>query len=97
MHTDKTLISRLEKLARLDLTEQEMERFSDDLSKIFGMVGRLQELDTDDIQPLAYPTEIQPTFREDKVTEQLSQSEALGNAPKQDGQYFLTPKVIDAD
>lgn len=95
MQVNKELISRLEKLARLQLTETERTKFAGDLSRILEMVDKLRELDTTGVEPLSHPTETEPEWREDQIGAQLSQSEALKNAPKQDGQFFRVPKIIE--
>lgn len=93
MQSDKALISRLEKLARLQLEDSEKERFAHDLADILKMVDQLRELDTTGIEPLAYPVEVAPDLRADLVNDHLSQKAALSNAPKHDGQFFLVSKV----
>lgn len=95
MQVNKELISRLEKLARLQLTETERAEFAGDLTRILEMVDKLLELDTTGVEPLSYPAETETEWREDQVGPQLSQSEALKNAPKQDGQFFRVPKIIE--
>lgn len=95
MQANKELISRLEKLARLQLTETERAKFAGDLTRILEMVDKLRELDTTGVEPLSHPTETETEWREDQIGPQLSQSEALKNAPKQDGQFFRVPKIIE--
>lgn len=95
MQVNKELISRLEKLARLKLDSAEQTKFADDLTRILGMIDKLLEADTTGVSPLAHPTESNSGWREDRVGEQLSQEEALKNAPRQDGQFIQVPKVID--
>lgn len=93
MQSDKALISRLEKLARLQLDDSEKDRFAHDLAGILKMVDQLRELDTTGIEPLAYPVEVAPDLRADLVNDQLSQNASLSNAPKHDNQFFLVPKM----
>ncbi len=94
MQIDSTLISRLERLARLKLEPAEREKLGGDLQRILGMVDKLRELDTEGVEPLVYLNDAVNAFREDEVGGQLPQSEALQNAPKHDGQFFRVPKVI---
>lgn len=94
MQINNALISRLEKLARLQLGEDERVRLRSDLEHILDMVDTLRELDTEGVEPLIYMNDTENIFREDVVGRQLTQEEALQNAPKQDGQYFRVPKVI---
>ena len=95
MQLDKDLISRLEKLARLQLTDAERIQFSNDLSRILDMVDKLKQLDTTGVEPLAYPTHSGSNMRKDEIGQQFSQENALLNAPKHDNQFFRVPKVID--
>ena len=95
MHIDKALISRLEKLARLQLSEEERTRLSADLEKILEMVDRLQTLDTTGVEPLVYLNEHPNVFREDTVGRQLDPAEVLKNAPRHDDRFFRAPKVIE--
>ncbi len=94
MKIDKTLISRLETLAKLKLSEDEKEELADDLSNILNMVEKLQEVDTEGIEPLVYMTDEVNKLRPDAVENMVEQSEALKNAPDSDGTYFKTPRVL---
>lgn len=94
MPVDKQLISRLEKLARLQLSDGQREKLSEDLQNILDMVDKLRELNTDGVAPLVYLSDREHVLRPDEVARQLDQSEALKNAPKHDGKFFRVPKVI---
>jgi aspartyl-tRNA(Asn)/glutamyl-tRNA(Gln) amidotransferase subunit C len=94
MQVDKQLISRLEKLARLQLSDEQREKLGEDLQHILDMVGKLRELNTDGVAPLVYLNDQEHVLRPDEVARQLDQSEALKNAPKHDGKFFRVPKVI---
>lgn len=95
MKIDKQLISRLEHLARLELSSEEKKRLMGDLNEILQMVEKLQELDTSNVDPLIYINEAVNIWREDEVKNQVSQEAALKNAPDQNGTYFKVAKVID--
>lgn len=95
MTIDEKLISRLEQLARLELSTEEKERLRGDLNHILAMVEKLEALDTTGVEPLVYINEAVNVWRDDEVKHQVSQEEALRNAPKSDGTYFRVPKVID--
>ena len=96
MQIDRSLILRLENLTRLELSETERDRLTRDLNEILEMVEKLQELDTDGVNPLTYINEEEENvWREDQVTGQVSRDEALANAPRHDGSFFRVPKVID--
>jgi aspartyl-tRNA(Asn)/glutamyl-tRNA(Gln) amidotransferase subunit C len=95
MTIDEKLISRLEHLARLELSGTEKEAIRKDLNNILGMVEKLNELDTEKVEPLIYVSEAQNVLREDVIQHQLPRAKALKNAPQQNGDYFEVPKVID--
>lgn len=90
-----TLISRLEHLARLELSDAERQSLQTDLNNILVMVEKLQELDTNEVVPLVYLNEDVNVWREDKVQNQVEHEDALRNAPQQDGTFFMVPKVIN--
>lgn len=94
MHIDRDLILKLENLAKLELTEKERLQLTGDLNDILKMVGKLNELDTEGVEPLVYLNEENRPLREDEVKNQVSQQAALSNAPERDEQYFKVPKVI---
>ena len=95
MEIDKQLISKLEELARLELTAAERESLRRDLNEILGMVEKLQELELDEVQPLIYVNDTCTGPRPDRISGQVSREDALKNAPQTDGEFFLVPKVID--
>ncbi|MBK7873409.1 MAG: Asp-tRNA(Asn)/Glu-tRNA(Gln) amidotransferase subunit GatC [Saprospiraceae bacterium] len=97
MTIDEQLISRLENLARLELSEEERTRLMKDLNNILTMVEKMDELDTENVAPLIYINESEEihALREDEIAHQVSREDALRNAPKEDGVYFRVPKVID--
>ena len=95
MKIDKALISKLEKLARLELSAKEREQIQGDLNAILDMVAKLEELDTTNVEPLIHISEAVNVMREDAVKNQVSREAALRNAPDSDGQYFKVPKVIE--
>jgi len=94
MKVDEQLISRLEKLARLKLSSSERSSFIGDLNNILEMIEKLQELDLDDVEPLVYVNADKMRLRQDIIHGQVTQKEALKNAPDHDGRFFKVPKVI---
>ena len=94
MKIDSALISKLEQLARLELSAEEKERITGDLNNILKMVSKLEELDTENVEPLIYISEEVNVLRPDIVDNQVSTAAALKNAPNADEQYFRVPKMI---
>ena len=93
---DQTRVRKVARLSRLELTEAEVAEFADQLSAILEYVEKMNELDTDDVQPLAHCLPISNCFRADCVKESLGTEKTLGNAPQRDGEFFKVPKIIDS-
>jgi aspartyl-tRNA(Asn)/glutamyl-tRNA(Gln) amidotransferase subunit C len=87
-------VAKVGLLARLALSESDLERMTVELSKIVGFVSMLGELDTSDVAPLAHPLDTQNVFRDDVPAASLSTAEALQSAPRHDGACFLVPPVL---
>ena len=94
MEVNKDLILKLEKLSRLELSETERSAIQKDLGNILGMVDKLNELNTDGVEPLVYISEEENTLRDDEIKHQVTREEALKNAPNADGSFFRVPKMI---
>lgn len=88
-------VRRVANLARLKLSHEELTATAAQLGRILEYVEVLNELDTDDIAPLAHAVEMSNVFREDQVLPSLPREDALANAPKSDGRFFLVPQVIE--
>jgi len=83
------------KLARLEVSEQEKEKFTAQLNDILLYIDKLNELDTTGVAPMTHAIAVTNAFREDKVVESLGTQKALANAPDARGEFFRVPKVID--
>ncbi len=86
-------VAKVGMLARLALTEADLERMTGELSKIVDFVSQLGELDTSAVEPLAHPLDTRNVFRDDVPAPSLTTEQALANAPRQDGSCFLVPAV----
>jgi aspartyl-tRNA(Asn)/glutamyl-tRNA(Gln) amidotransferase subunit C len=87
-------VAKVGSLARLALTEEDLARMTGELSKIVDFVSQLGELDTASVEPLAHPLDTRNVFRDDTLMPSLTTEQALANAPRQDGSYFLVPAVL---
>jgi aspartyl-tRNA(Asn)/glutamyl-tRNA(Gln) amidotransferase subunit C len=94
MEVNKDLILKLETLARLELSETERTNIQQDLSNILNMVDKLNELNTDGVEPLVYISDEVNVLRDDVVKNEVSSADALKNAPESQSPYFKVPKVI---
>ena len=91
---DREWVLRVANLARLKLTEEEIETFSKQLGDILEFVRQLEELDTSGVEPYIQKTEGTP-MREDEPREGLSREEALRNAPEREGGFFVVPRIVE--
>jgi aspartyl-tRNA(Asn)/glutamyl-tRNA(Gln) amidotransferase subunit C len=79
------------RLARLALTDDEVERFGEQLDAILEAVGKVAELDLTDVEPTAHPLELANVWAEDEPRPSLTPDEALANAPDRSGNLFHVP------
>lgn len=82
-------------LARLQLDNKEVKSFSDDMNKILGYMDLLNEVDTENVEPLEHVIDLESRLRKDEAKEPISHEDALKNAPDADSDYFRVPKVIE--
>ncbi|MCL6559848.1 MAG: Asp-tRNA(Asn)/Glu-tRNA(Gln) amidotransferase subunit GatC [Firmicutes bacterium] len=81
-------------LARLELSEEEKQVYTEQLGKILEYASVLNELDTTDVPPLTHVLPLQNVFREDKVGEHLEPEVVLAQAPDREERYFRVPRVV---
>ena len=94
MEVNDELIDNLANLARLYFNEEEKKEIKGDLQRMIAFIDKLNELDTEGVQPLLHMTDATDVSREDVVQGSITREEALKNAPKSDGTFFKVPKVI---
>jgi len=87
-------VEHVAKLAQLEFSEEEKEKFTHQLNEILAYMEKLNELDTSNIEPLSHVIELNNVFREDKVEPSYPQEEILNNAPSKNEKFFKVPKVI---
>jgi aspartyl-tRNA(Asn)/glutamyl-tRNA(Gln) amidotransferase subunit C len=92
---DIKTVEEVAHLARLEFTEEGKADILNDMNRMLAFVDKLNEMDTDGVEPLIYMTDEKNVMREDVSKDTLTQKEALKNAPKKDSDYFKVPKVID--
>ena len=97
MSVTKKDVEHIAELARLNFKDEELENFTHQLNQILDYMEKLNELDTENIEPLSHPVEGNNIFREDKLSASIPTNEALLNAPESDEQFFKVPKVINID
>lgn len=94
MKVDDNLVEHLAHLSRLEFDDASKGKMKFDFEKILDFVTKLEQVDTEGVEPLVYMSRETNVLREDKVKDMVSQKEALQNAPKRDTDYIRIPKVI---
>jgi aspartyl-tRNA(Asn)/glutamyl-tRNA(Gln) amidotransferase subunit C len=92
---DQSQVIKVAKLSRLDLTEDEVQEFTGQLSAILDYVEKMNELDTTGVEPLAHCLPVSNVLREDSAKESLGTEKVLANAPQRDDEFFKVPKILD--
>ena len=96
MKVNNKLVEYLAHLSRLHFDDDSKEKMKFDFEKMLAFVAKLEEVDTDNVEPLSYMSSELNVLREDKVEQVLTQEQALKNAPVNDTDYIRIPKVIDS-
>jgi len=81
-------------LARLDVSEKEIERFTSQLGQVLEHAEKIKSLDTEDVEPTSHAIPLKNVMREDAVRPCLSQEEALSGAPSSEEGYFKVPRIL---
>jgi aspartyl-tRNA(Asn)/glutamyl-tRNA(Gln) amidotransferase subunit C len=81
-------------LARLRLSDAELEKMTAQLGQVVDYFRQLDEVNTSETQPMAHALDLHSVFAEDEPRESLPREQALANAPKQDGECFRVPAVL---
>ena len=82
------------RLARLELTEEEVARFTEQLSAILEAVDKVSELDLSDVEPTAHPLDLVNVWDEDEPHDSLSLDDVFANAPAREGDMFRVPPTV---
>ena len=91
---DDKLIADLSKLAKLKFDKESSEKIKSDLDRILGFIDAISKVDTDGVEPLIYMSEEVNVLRNDEIANEVSQQDALKNAPQKDSDYFKVPTVL---
>ena len=93
-------VERIAELSRLELTPQETDLFTEQLSSIIGHIEKLNELDTGEVPPMSHcgPAggDMKYALRDDQLQPGIGQEDAVQNAPDSDAGYFRVPRVISS-
>ncbi len=92
---DEAQVRHVARLSRLELTDEEVARFRRDMGAILEYFEKLNELNTDTVEPLAHCLALSNVFREDIVQPSLDAETTLANAPQRYEDYFKVPAIFD--
>ena len=95
MKVTKEIIEHVANLARLNLTENEKEKMTSEMTNIISYVDKLNELDTSNVPPTSHVKPVNNVFREDRVLKSYDREKILSNAPSQENGCFKVPKVVE--
>ena len=94
MYIDDKTINQLSNLTKLEFDASQKESIKDDLNKVLNFMEKLNELNTDGVQPLIYINEVENLLRDDTVHYPITKNEALMNAPLKNEDYIKVPKFV---
>jgi aspartyl-tRNA(Asn)/glutamyl-tRNA(Gln) amidotransferase subunit C len=95
MKISRAEVEHVARLARLELSEPELDTFTAQMDAILAYVEKLKALDTDGIVPTSHAVPMENAFREDVLAESIGIENAVANAPKHTEGFFQVPKVIE--
>ena len=94
MSVTRDQVQNIARLAKLQFNPQEEEHFTEQFNQILSYVEKLDELDTESVDPTTHVLDLNNVLREDKVIQWMTQDQALANAPLKKNGFFSVPKVI---
>ena len=95
MSIDKDKIKHVSKLARISVDEKKIDDLTKDLSSIFKFIEKLNELNTDKVEPLSSILNEPLRSRKDEINDGKIREEILENSPEKNEEFFVVPKVIE--
>ena len=95
MKVDEKLVRRIAHLARIKVSDDDVQHLEGELTSILGFVELLSEVDTDDVEPMTSAVDRDMYRREDVVTDGGYPEDIVKNAPERDDHYFMVPKVVE--
>ena len=95
MSIDLKTIKHISKLSRISVDDKRAEKLVDDLNSIFDFIEKLNELKTDDVEPLTSVAETSLKLRSDEVKSKNIREQIIKNSPEDNEDYFVVPKVIE--
>jgi aspartyl-tRNA(Asn)/glutamyl-tRNA(Gln) amidotransferase subunit C len=97
MKIDRATVNRVAALAKLEFTEGEKAKMEVEMSKIVTFFEKMNEMDTENVEPLVFMTDEINAFRDDEPRLTITKEEALKNAPSRNSDYYKVPKMIERE
>ena len=95
MEIDRETVLKVAHLAKLQFSDEEIVKMQADMSQILSYCQKLDEMDTEGVEPLIFMTDRVNSFREDIPKLEITKEQALQNAPQRNSDYFKVPKFLD--
>ena len=95
MSIDLKTIKHISKLSRISVDKKKAEKLAGDLNSIFNFIEKLNELNTDNVEPLTSVVETTLKFRSDEVKNQNIREQIIKNSPEDNEDFFVVPKVVE--
>ena len=95
MTIDLKTVKHISKLARISVDEEKANKLAGDLNSIFSFIEKLNELKTENVEPLSSIAETTLRFREDKIKSENIREKILKNSPEDNEDFFVVPKVVE--
>ena len=95
MAIDLKTVKHISKLARISIDEKKAKKLAGDLNSIFEFIEKLNQLDTDKVEPLTSIAETKLQLRNDKIKSENIREQILKNSPNENKDFFVVPKVVE--
>lgn len=95
MSVDRETVRKVARLARIAVPEARLDLMAAELNGILAWIEQLKEVDTDGVEPMTTPVEMNLTGRADRVTDGDIRDQVLANAPRATDGFFVVPKVVE--
>ena len=90
-------VKHIAKLSKLDIPDNEIEFYRQEMNNILAYFNKLSDVDTEDIEPLTHVLEMENVMGEDKIKPSLDRKKVLKNAPDTHGHFIKVPKILKKD
>ncbi|MFW5967754.1 MAG: Asp-tRNA(Asn)/Glu-tRNA(Gln) amidotransferase subunit GatC [Persicimonas sp.] len=88
-------VRRIARLARIEVSDDEIDQYRDDLGSILAYVDKLDELDLEGVEPTVHAVDVAPHLRDDEARERLTHAQVLDNAPDAESGHFRVPRAVE--